>query len=57
MFAICLAFFPPSFKFRTYLEGYIWRHVDPSPQNKGVGVVCMLYVILGSFSITWLDST
>lgn len=38
MIAICLAFFPPSIKFRSYLEGYLWRHVEPLPQNKGVPV-------------------
>ncbi len=36
MFAICLALFPPSIKFRGYLEGYLWRHVEPSPAFKGV---------------------
>ena len=36
LFTIGLAFFPPSFKFRSYLEGYLWRHVDPQPENKGV---------------------
>ncbi|XP_064384607.1 rho GTPase-activating protein 39-like isoform X2 [Halichondria panicea] len=38
MFAICLALFPPSIKFRGYLEGYLWRHVEPSPAFKGVPV-------------------
>ena len=39
MIAICLAFFPPTIKFRSYLEGYLWRHVEPLPQNKGVSGV------------------
>ena len=36
LISIALAFFPPTIKFRSYLEGFIWRHVEPSPQNKGV---------------------
>ena len=38
LIAICLAFFPPSIKFRSYLEGYLWRHVEPLPANKGVSI-------------------
>ena len=30
LMGICLAFFPPSVKFHSYLEGYIYRHLDPS---------------------------
>ncbi|XP_057884071.1 rho GTPase-activating protein 39 isoform X2 [Melospiza georgiana] len=29
LMAICLAFFPPTPKFHSYLEGYIYRHMDP----------------------------
>lgn len=36
LFTISLAFFPPSIKFRSYLEGFLWRHVEPLPENKGV---------------------
>ncbi len=39
MFAISLALFPPSIRFRGYLEGYVWRHVEPSPAFKGVSTV------------------
>ncbi|XP_071527308.1 uncharacterized protein RhoGAP93B isoform X2 [Panulirus ornatus] len=30
LLAICLAFFPPSDKFRPYMAGYIARHCDPA---------------------------
>ena len=30
LLGVCLAFFPPSVKFHSYLEGYIYRHLDPS---------------------------
>ncbi|XP_078467427.1 rho GTPase-activating protein 39 isoform X4 [Lampetra planeri] len=36
LLAICLAFFPPSPKFHTYLEGYIYRHLDPAHDQKVV---------------------
>uniref|UniRef100_A0A671PPS0 Rho GTPase-activating protein 39 n=1 Tax=Sinocyclocheilus anshuiensis TaxID=1608454 RepID=A0A671PPS0_9TELE len=29
LMAICLAFFPPTPRFHSYLEGYIYRHMDP----------------------------
>lgn len=28
LMAMCLAFFPPSNKFFSYLEGYVWRNMD-----------------------------
>ena len=28
LLAMCLAFFPPSNKLYSYLEGYIWRHME-----------------------------
>lgn len=37
LMAICLAFFPPTPRFHTYLEGYIYRHMDPLNDNKGEG--------------------
>ena len=30
LMAICLVFFPPSERFLTYLDGYIYRHLDPT---------------------------
>ncbi|KAL2089643.1 hypothetical protein ACEWY4_014331 [Coilia grayii] len=38
LMAICLAFFPPTPRFHSYLEGYIYRHVDPLNDNKGVAI-------------------
>jgi hypothetical protein len=38
LFTIGLAFFPPSVKFRMYLEGYLWRHVEPETDRMGVPV-------------------
>ncbi|TKS74195.1 Rho GTPase-activating protein 39 [Collichthys lucidus] len=38
LMAICLAFFPPTPRFHTYLEGYIYRHMDPLNDNKGVAI-------------------
>nr|XP_039270764.1 rho GTPase-activating protein 39-like [Styela clava] len=37
LLAMCLAFFPPSIKFHSYLEGYIFTHLD-MPDVKGVKV-------------------
>ncbi|XP_053786050.1 rho GTPase-activating protein 39 isoform X2 [Desmodus rotundus] len=34
LMAICLAFFPPTPKFHSYLEGYIYRHMDPVNDTK-----------------------
>lgn len=38
LLGICLAFFPPSLKFYSYLEGYIYRHLDPSVDTETVPV-------------------
>uniref|UniRef100_A0AAY4CV56 Rho GTPase-activating protein 39 n=1 Tax=Denticeps clupeoides TaxID=299321 RepID=A0AAY4CV56_9TELE len=38
LMAICLAFFPPTPRFHSYLEGYIYRHMDPQNDNKGVAI-------------------
>ncbi|XP_072567344.1 rho GTPase-activating protein 39-like isoform X1 [Paramormyrops kingsleyae] len=38
LMAICLAFFPPTPKFHSYLEGYIYRHMDPLNDTKGVAI-------------------
>ena len=38
LIGICLAFFPPSTKFHSYLEGYIYRHLDPSMDTEKVPV-------------------
>ncbi|XP_038654532.1 rho GTPase-activating protein 39 isoform X1 [Scyliorhinus canicula] len=38
LMAICLAFFPPTPKFHSYLEGYIYRHMDPVNDAKGVAI-------------------
>ena len=56
LFAIALAFFPPTIKFRSYLEGFLWRHVEPSPENKGVytNLHCLLNnLLLFMFSALW----
>uniref|UniRef100_A0A668AFJ6 Rho GTPase-activating protein 39 n=1 Tax=Myripristis murdjan TaxID=586833 RepID=A0A668AFJ6_9TELE len=37
LMAICLAFFPPTPRFHSYLEGYIYRHMDPLNDTKGEG--------------------
>lgn len=37
LMAICLAFFPPTPRFHNYLEGYIYRHMDPLNDTKGEG--------------------
>ncbi|XP_015209707.1 rho GTPase-activating protein 39 isoform X2 [Lepisosteus oculatus] len=34
LMAICLDFFPPTPKFHSYLEGYIYRHMDPLNDTK-----------------------
>jgi len=35
LLAMCLAFFPPSNRFQTYLDGYILTHIDlPDQQGK-----------------------
>ncbi|XP_048464369.1 rho GTPase-activating protein 39 [Rhincodon typus] len=34
LMAVCLAFFSPSPKFQSYLEGYIYRHTDPAHDVK-----------------------
>uniref|UniRef100_A0A803TCH9 Rho GTPase activating protein 39 n=1 Tax=Anolis carolinensis TaxID=28377 RepID=A0A803TCH9_ANOCA len=34
LMSICLAFFPPTPKFHSYLEGYIYRHMDPVNDTK-----------------------
>ncbi|KAL1022691.1 hypothetical protein UPYG_G00031080 [Umbra pygmaea] len=38
LMAVCLAFFPPTPRFHSYLEGYIYRHMDPLNDNKGVAI-------------------
>ncbi|XP_035987541.1 rho GTPase-activating protein 39 isoform X4 [Fundulus heteroclitus] len=38
LMAICLAFFPPTPHFHAYLEGYIYRHMDPLNDTKGVAI-------------------
>ena len=47
LIGICLAFFPPSSKFHSYLEGYIYRHLDPSMDTEKVGlpITHIAYVI------------
>nr|XP_046209445.1 rho GTPase-activating protein 39-like isoform X2 [Oncorhynchus gorbuscha] len=34
LMAVCLAFFPPTPRFHSYLEGYIYRHMDPLNDTK-----------------------
>ena len=34
--AVCLVFFPPSEKFHSYLEGFIYRHLDPTLDTQNV---------------------
>ena len=36
LMGICLAFFPPSLKFYSYLEGFIYRHLDPNSDTEKV---------------------
>ncbi|CAI8043664.1 Rho GTPase-activating protein 39 [Geodia barretti] len=38
LFSIALAFYPPTIKFRSYLEGFLWKRVEPLPENKGCPV-------------------
>eukprot|EP00731_Ephydatia_muelleri_P012605 Em0006g1499a len=38
LFTICLAFFPPTVKFCSYLEGYLYKHIAPSEFDLGVPV-------------------
>ena len=33
---MCLSLFPPSNKFHSYLEGYIYRHLEPEMDTAGV---------------------
>ena len=37
LLAICLSIFPPSFRFHSYLEEYIYRHLDPTLDTEKVG--------------------
>ncbi|XP_019848832.1 PREDICTED: rho GTPase-activating protein 39-like isoform X2 [Amphimedon queenslandica] len=39
LITVALHFFPPSVKFRGYLEGYLWKHVEFSAEHKKVPVV------------------
>ena len=39
LMAICLVFFPPSIKFHSYLEGFIYRHLDPTVDTEHVCIV------------------
>ncbi|XP_061096149.1 rho GTPase-activating protein 39 [Conger conger] len=38
LMAVCLFFFPPTPRFHSYLEGYIYRHMDPLNDTKGVAI-------------------
>eukprot|EP00794_Sanderia_malayensis_P017061 gene17061-18779_t len=38
LITVCLAMFPPSNKFHSYLEGYIYRHLEPEHDELGVPV-------------------
>nr|XP_023655868.1 rho GTPase-activating protein 39 [Paramormyrops kingsleyae] len=44
LMAICLAFFPPTPKFHSYLEGYIYRHMDPLNDTKVMQHISQLLV-------------
>uniref|UniRef100_A0A8C9SNG7 Rho GTPase-activating protein 39 n=1 Tax=Scleropages formosus TaxID=113540 RepID=A0A8C9SNG7_SCLFO len=48
LLAICLAFFPPTPKFHSYLEGYICRHMDPLNDTKGTVCFHIFLIILFS---------
>lgn len=50
LITVALHFFPPSVKFRGYLEGYLWKHVDPSPEYKKVSLSLSIYVSLYSYT-------
>lgn len=39
LLTICLSVFPPSIKFQSYLEGYLWRNTEPSELNRGVSFI------------------
>ncbi|XP_065072074.1 rho GTPase-activating protein 39-like isoform X2 [Rhopilema esculentum] len=38
LITMCLSIFPPSNKFHSYLEGYIYRHLEPEMDELGVPI-------------------
>lgn len=46
---MCLALFPPSNKFHSYLEGYIYRHLEPDMDTLGVRFTSYLVTLRCSF--------
>lgn len=53
LMAICLAFFPPTPRFHNYLEGYIYRHMDPLNDTKGEGTIHTHTISLNQLSGPW----
>lgn len=49
LMAISLAFFSPSPKFQSYLEGYIYRHLDSDENSK-----CFMHNILSPAALWWV---
>ena len=45
---MALHFFPPSVKFRGYLEGYLWKHVEASTEHKKVPETLNVHVLSGN---------
>ena len=43
LMAMCLSFFPPTSKLYSYLEGYIFRHVDLTDVKGTVVRVCLVH--------------
>ena len=39
LITMCLSIFPPSNKFHSYLEGYIYRHLEPEMDELGVSML------------------
>lgn len=57
LMAICLAFFPPTPRFHNYLEGYIYRHMDPLNDTKGKNrpsVELWMHCLLAYFMVSSL---
>ena len=54
LLSIALAFFPPTIIFRSYLEGFLWRHVEPLAANRGVQLLCSGVVLITVFLVRLL---
>ena len=54
LMGICLAFFPPSLKFYSYLEGFIYRHLDPAVDTEKVNFV-ELGLFFNTKTVQWSE--